>query len=93
MHHLWKDKSQSIDEVHSTLIKEKCYMKYGTINVKKKIELCSLPPCRKALIQHIRRASFQMAIWRRADTPLIARPKPTDEHGWHTDDDGSMMPL
>ena len=68
-------------------------MKDGTINVKKKIELCSLPPCRKALIQHIRRANFQMAIWRRTDTPLIASRKPTDGHGWHADDDGSMIPL
>ena len=58
------------------------------LNVKKKIELC-----RKALIQHIRRANFQMAIWRRADTPLIESPKPTDGHGWRADDDGSMMPL
>ena len=30
---------------------------------------------------------------RRADTPLIESPKPTDEHGWHADDDSSMMPL
>ena len=68
-------------------------MQDGTINVKKKIELCSLPPCRKALIQHIRRANFQMAIWRRADTPLIESPKPTDGHRWRADDDGSRMPL
>ena len=34
-----------------------------------------------------------MAIWRRADTLLIACPKPTDGQGWHTDDDGSMMPI
>ena len=25
--------------------------------------------------------------------PLIERPKPTVGHGWHADDDGSMMPL
>ena len=34
-----------------------------------------------------------MAIWRRTDTPLIASRKPTDGHGWHADDDGSMIPL
>ena len=68
-------------------------MKDRTINVKKKIELCSLSTFKKALIPHIRRANFQMAIWRRADTPLIASPKLTDGHGWHADDDGSMMPL
>ena len=25
--------------------------------------------------------------------PLIESPNPTDGHGWHADDDGSMMPL
>ena len=88
-----KSRSHSIDEVHSTLIKEKCQMKDGIINVKKKIELCSLPPCRKALIQNIRIANYQMAIWRRADCPIIEDPKATDGHGWQTDEDGNMMPL
>ena len=75
-----KCRSHSVDDVRSALIKEKCSMKDGTINVKKKVELCSLPPCRKALIQHIRRANYQMAIWRRADTHIMEVPKPTDEH-------------
>ena len=36
---------------------------------------------------------IQMAVWRRADTPLTASPKPTNGHGWHAADDGAMMPL
>ena len=88
-----KSRSHSIDEVRSTLIKERCHNKDGTINVKKKVELCSLPPCRKALIQHIRRANYQMAIWRRADTPIMEVPKPTDGHGWLMDGDSNMVPL
>ena len=39
-----KCRSHSVDDVRSSLIKEKCSMKDGTINVKKKVELCSLPP-------------------------------------------------
>ena len=88
-----KSRSHSIDEVRSTLIKERCHNKDGTINVKKKVELCSLPPCRKALIQHIHRANYQMAIWRRADTPIMEVPKPTDGHGWLMDGDSNMVPL
>ena len=88
-----KSRSHSIDEVRSTLIKERCHNKDGTINVKKKVELCSLPPCRKALIQHIRRANYQMAILRRADTPIMEAPKPTDGHGWLMDVDCNKVPL
>ena len=87
-----KSRSHSKYEVCSTLIKERCHNKDGTINVKKKVELCSLPPCRKALIQHIRRANYQMAIWRRADTPIMEVPKPTYGHGWLMDGDGNMVP-
>ena len=90
-----KCRSHSVDNVRSSLIKETCSMKDGTINVKKKVKLhvCSLQPCSKALIQHIRRANYQMAIWRRADTHIMEVPKPTDRHGWLTDSDGKMMPL
>ena len=70
----------SIDGMRSTLIKERCHNRDGTINVKKKVELCSLLPHRKASIQHIRRANYQMAIWRRAETPIMVVPKPTDGH-------------
>ena len=33
-----------------------------------------------------------MAIWRRADTPIIEVPKPTVWHGWLTDGYGNMTP-
>ena len=59
-----KSRSQSVDEVRSTHIKEKCNWKGGAINVNKNVDLCSLPQYRKALTQHIRRANYQMAIWR-----------------------------
>ena len=47
----------------------------------------------KALIQHIRRANYQNAIERKADTPIIEVPKPTDGLCWLMDGDDNMFPL
>ena len=44
-------------------------------------------------MQHIRRANYQMAIWRRADTHVIEIPSATDGHGWMKHGDGNMMPV
>ena len=82
-----KSRSRSLDEVRSTLIKEKCNCKGGGINV----HLCSLPPCRKALLQHIRRTTYQLVIWRRADNPVSEIRSSTDGHGWMKA--GNMMPV
>ena len=40
-----------------------------------------LPPCRDALVQHMKRAVYQSAIWRRAleARPIVPSP---DGHGW-----------
>ena len=41
----------------------------------------SMPPCREALKQHLARANYQAAIWKKADCLKIDAPSPT-EHGW-----------
>ncbi len=56
--------------------------------LQKNVYLCSLVPCRKALVQHVVRVNFQMAIWRHADTHVIQIPNATDGHCWTLDDDG-----
>ena len=71
----------SVDEQRCILIKEKCEWKDGAMNLSKHVDLCSLPPSRKALVQHIHRVNYQMGIWRRANTPIIEVPRPTDGHG------------
>ena len=45
-------------------------------------QILTLPPCRSALVQHILRANFQMAIWRRAASSVVDMPEPNDGHGW-----------
>ena len=83
-----RNRISSVDELTCILIKKKCESKSG----KRNIDLCSFPPCRRALIQHICRAKYQMAIWRHANEPVIEVPSATDGHGW-TITGGEMVPL
>ena len=41
-----------------------------------------LPPCKKSLIQHIKRVNHQVGIWKRANDANPQFPCPTDSHDW-----------
>ena len=56
------------------------------------VDLGQLPPCQKALHQHIRRANYQVGIWKAAHVPQPRIPQATDGHGWTTIDD-KLQPL
>ena len=58
----------------------------------KNVDLSRLPPCQKAFVQRIRRADYQMIIWRNADTAVLGVYSPVDGHGW-TLEDGVITPL
>lgn len=51
----------------------------------------SLPPCRELLRDHINRANYVAAVWKKADTPIIKAQPPTS-HGWQLNEgyDGYM---
>ena len=49
----------------------------------------ALPPNDNCLLQHIKRASYQAATWKRATTSIIDTPSPTD-HGWKIDEEGNI---
>jgi hypothetical protein len=72
---------KDIDRLRYTLIKEKCY-DGDRLRAGLKVDLSTFPPCRGALQQHIGRVNYQVAIWRRADMPVVDVPSPTDGHGW-----------
>ena len=82
----------SVDVLRHDPLREKCEAPDGTINVDRRIDLCQLPPCKKALTQHTRRANYQVAIWKRAHIAKPSVPKPTEGHGW-TYVDGKLQPL
>ena len=83
---------KDVNVLRYMLIKERCGLHDGSINLNTNIDRSNLPPCRRALTQHILRANFQMAIWRRAATSVVDMPEPTDGHGW-THHEGNMVPL
>ena len=56
------------------------------LDMKKSVDLSTLPPCSDTLIQHIKRVNLQLGVWRNAlvsfqDIPTAA------EHGWVMVDD------
>ena len=56
------------------------------------MDMATLPPCREALEQHIRRVNYQVAIWKRSHIANPDIPPATDSHGW-TIIDGKLEPL
>ena len=52
-----------------------------TIKRSSKVDLSKLPPCKKSLVPHIKRANYRAAQWKRSDVPIQEIPSPT-EHGW-----------
>ena len=60
--------------------------------LKNNIDLSAIPPCRKSLKQHARRANFQVTIWKRAHVPAPYIPEVSSGYGWLLCD-GTLQPL
>ena len=54
--------------------------------------MSSLPPCKRSLVQHVRRGNYQVGVWRRAHLPKPNIPTPIPDHGWEMKDD-QIQPL
>ena len=81
-----------MDAACAAILKEKCGGPDGDINLSRNVDLSQLPPCQKALHQHIRRANYQVGIWKTADIPRPRVPQVTDGHGRATTD-GKLHPM
>jgi hypothetical protein len=79
-----KPKFQNIDALRHFLLKSKCHSDGDdlTVKVNTNIDLSGMPPSRKCLIEHIKRANYQARIWRMGDIPISDLPKPWENHGW-----------
>ena len=85
-----KKKDSDINKVRVDKLKEKCGI--NKLDPTKNFHMASLPPCKMALEQHIRRANYQVRIWKNAHVNAPTIPDPTDGHGWHIVD-GFLEPL
>ena len=65
-----------------------------TISRKSKIDLARIPPCQDSLIPHCQRANHRLACHKRANQPIIEKPKPYDmDQGWEKVENGSLEPI
>ena len=84
-----KSRLKSVDSVRYVKINDKC--SDDGIVPTKNVDIGCLPPCKRSLVQHIRRTCYQVAIWKRALDPNPQVPDP-EGHGW-TIVDGKLEPL
>lgn len=87
-----RPKFKSVNSLRYALIKQKC-CDDDRLHLGRNVDLATLPPSLGALKQHIRRVNFQVAIWRRVDTPVVEVPSPNDGHGWTVSSAGDLEPL
>lgn len=87
-----KPRITDVDEVRYLMMKERCKGDGEEITGSVHVDLSSFPPCKDSLEQHIRRANYQVGIWKRAleNNPVI--PCPTQGHGWTKNGD-VIVPL
>ena len=51
------------------------------------VDMSSLPPCKRSLVQHVRRVNYKVGVWRQAHLPKSDIPNPIPDHGWEMKDD------
>ena len=83
----------SVDVVRAKLLR-KMVGENEKLTSKSKVDLARLPPCHSALKQHVQRVNHHMCLYKRADIPILEKPKPYDPgQGWMKTDDGVLEPL
>ena len=86
-----KPRFTNIDDLRYTILKGKCDVE-GKLDPSNNVDMGSLPPCGKSLLQHIRRVNYQVGIWKRAYIAEPEIPNPADGHGWVMVD-GRLEPM
>ena len=86
-----KPRFSEVDDLRYSILKGKCN-EDGRLDPANNIDIGTLPPCRKSLRQHIKRANYQTCIWKRAHVSDPIIPTPTEGHGWVLID-SKMEPL
>ena len=83
-------KISSVDSLCLSILTKKCGNP-EKLDPRKTVDLTTLPPCSSTLLQHIRRANYQVAVWKGADDQFLEVP-PAEGHGWVAGDLG-LEPL
>ena len=75
-----KSQTGKVNDLRVTCINKFCIKTGKTIP--RNVDMASLPPCRRTLEQHVRRANYQVAVWKAAGEAKPAIPSPDQDHGW-----------
>ena len=52
------------------------------MNSTRNIDIGSLLPCKRSLVQHVRRVNYRVGIWRQVPVPKPDIQDPVEGHGW-----------
>ena len=63
----------------------------ATITPSSKVDLARLPPCRRSLIPHIKRANYRAAQWEHTHENFPEIQFPAVDPDWAVDDDSSQL--
>ena len=67
---------KNVDEVR-TLMLQKMVGDDQIILDNSKVDLARLPPCRRALCQHLKFVNYRVAQWKRSSDPMVDMPSST----------------
>ena len=81
-----------VDDAREVKIKKMCG---STLEIRQgiSIDLSTFPPCKRVLLQHLKRVNFQVCLWKRAHEQYPEIPSPLD-HGFYINkESGKLEPL
>ena len=82
--------SNDVNKVRATIVRQRFTPGDDRpMSHRRGLDLSQLPPCRNALVKHIKRANYQAMIWRQASQTRPDLPSP-DENGWVQTDNGTL---
>ena len=73
-----QSRESSVDVVRAKLLR-KMVGEDEKLTSKSRVDLARLPPCHSALNPHIQRVNYRATLYKRADQPILEKPKPYDE--------------
>ena len=81
-----------VDEAREVKIKKMCG---STLEIQQglSVDLSTFPPCKRVLLQHMKRVNFQVCVWKRAHENYPEIPSPLDHGFYINEESGKLEPL
>lgn len=78
-----QQKVKSVDKTRSILLHKATGGKNESLRHVKKVDLGRMPPCKRSLLMHIRRANYRARQFKLSHVATPEIPPPSMEHGWN----------